>query len=112
MPTVWRVLGAVALVALVFAPGRVLDTDDAAALEAATLAPTFTSAELTRSQPPTPAPVAVQSGRAPDPAVTAAAATLLAVALAALLVDAAARPVRPVAHGTQPRRRGPPLLAL
>lgn len=112
MPTGWRVLGAVALLALVFAPGRVLGTDDAAALGAATLAPTFTSAELTRSQPPTPAPTAVQSGRVADPAVTAAVATLLAVALAVLLVDAAARPARPVGQGTRPRRRGPPLLAL
>ncbi len=110
MPTVWRVLGAVALVALVFAPGRVLDTDDAAALEAATLAPTFTSAELTRSQPPTPPPVAPHAGRAADPGV-ATAATLLAIALAALLVDAGSRPPLPVAHRAQLRRRGPPPLA-
>jgi len=102
----------VALLALVFAPGRVLGTDDAAALEAATLAPTFTSAELTGSHRPTPAPVSVRADRATAPDRTAAAAALLAAALAALLVEAMTRPALPVAHRNSTRRRGPPLLAL
>lgn len=103
-----RLLGTLGLLALVFAPGAAAGADEGA-VEAAFLAPTFTSAELTRSVDPTPAPAAAVAPRAPTAVtVTAVALTLVAVATR--------RRRLPVQIGADLllvsalRRRGPPLL--
>ena len=110
MATVRRLLWAVGLLALLFAPGALhrLDVvDDGGRVDAAALAPTFSTAELARQ--PTTADVVA----APQPAAPPATTTVptLVAALAAGVLLLARRPT-PVGCPAPVGRRGPPLTSI
>lgn len=111
MTTARRLVGAIALLAILFAPARLAaDDHDARDISAAALAPTLTDVDLGRVEARTDAGVEDEAPMSPVP-VTPATPTGLAPAAVVLLAALSLVPLHRRPLLTPLLRRGPPLLA-